>query len=54
MPEDYIGSCVKWAHNEKDAIRSLLCKNVDKDGILHFKRGGTGILLTIKEITKYE
>jgi hypothetical protein len=41
----------KWAHDEKAAVRLMLQKNPDKEGRCIFKRGGTGRILSIKDIT---
>ncbi len=40
----------KWAHDEKSAVRLILQKNPDKDGGCIFKRGGTGKIISVKEI----
>jgi hypothetical protein len=50
MPKGYIGSCKKWAHNEKEAVRYLLKKNADKDGRCVFKRGSSGRILSVQEV----
>ncbi len=50
MPKNYIGSCKKWAHNEKEAVRYLLKKNADKDGRCVFKRGSSGRILSVQEV----
>lgn len=42
---------VKWAHDEKSAVRLLLQKNPDADGRCVFKRGGTGKIISVKDIT---
>ena len=41
----------KWAHDEKGAIRLMLQKNPEKDGRCIFKRGGTGRIVSVKDIT---
>lgn len=41
----------KWAHDEKGAVRLLLQKNPDKEGRCIFKRGGTGRIVSVKDIT---
>lgn len=42
---------IKWAHDEKSAVRLLLQKNPDKDGKCVFKRGGTGKIISVKDTT---
>lgn len=42
---------IKWAHDEKSAVRLLLQKNPEKDGRCVFKRGGTGRIVKVKDIT---
>jgi hypothetical protein len=52
LPAESNTSCaVKWAHNEKDAVRLLLQSNPDKDGKCRLKRGGTGKILSVEELT---
>ena len=41
----------KWAHDEKGAVRLMLQKNPDKGGKCIFKRGGTGRIVSVKDIT---
>lgn len=41
----------KWAHDAKGAVRLLLQKNPDKTGKCIFKRGGTGRIVSVKDIT---
>ncbi len=41
----------KWAHDEKGATRLLLQKNPDKLGNCIFKRGGTGRIISVADIT---
>lgn len=41
----------KWAHDEKSAVRLLLQKNPEKNGRCVFKRGGTGKIISVKDIT---
>jgi len=41
----------KWAHDEKGAIRLLLQKNPDRLGNCIFKRGGTGRIISVADIT---
>ena len=50
MPSDYKGNTIKWAHTEKEAVNLILRKNPEKDGTCVFKRGGSGKILTVKEI----
>ena len=50
MPSDYRGNTIKWAHTEKEAINLILRKNPEKDGTCVFKRGGSGKILTVKEV----
>jgi len=45
----HTSTAVKWAHDEKGATRLLLSKNMGKDGVCHFRRGGIGKILEIKE-----
>jgi hypothetical protein len=45
-------SAIKWAHDEKGAVRLLLSLNPKKgEPKVHFKRGGTGEILSVEEIT---
>ena len=48
MPDDYIGVSVKYARDEKEAVKYIGTKP-DKNGFFRFKRGGTG---QIKSITR--
>ena len=48
MPDDYIGVSVKYARDEKEAVKYIGTKP-DKNGFFRFKRGGTG---KIKSITR--
>ena len=41
----------KWAHDEKQAVRLLLRVNPSKDGRVQFKNGGTGRIVSVKDIT---
>ena len=54
MPSDFTGNAIKWAHNAKDAVRLMLSRNQGKDKLVHFKRGGTGIILNVEDITDGE
>ena len=51
MPSDFTSSAIKWAHNPKDAVRLMLSRNQGRDKVVHFKRGGTGIILNVEDIT---
>jgi len=50
MPEGYVCKTYKWAHNDKEAVRLLLKKMPDSTGICVFKRGGTGNIISVKQI----
>jgi hypothetical protein len=50
MPKGYVGMTYKWAHDEKEAVRLLLRKMPDKTGVCVFKRGGTGKILSVKQL----
>lgn len=50
MPPDYTGAALKWANNEKDAVRLMLKKAKEKDGTCVFKRGGSGKILSVTEL----
>ena len=50
MPEGYIGSTLKWARTERDAVKLILKKAPDKDGSCSFKRGGSGKIISVKEL----
>jgi hypothetical protein len=54
MPSDFTSNAIKWAHNAKDAVRLMLSRNQGKDKLVHFKRGGTGIILNVEDITDGE
>ena len=41
----------KWSQNSDGAVRLLLQKNPDKNGKCIFKRGGTGRIVSVKDIT---
>jgi hypothetical protein len=51
MPSGYVGKSIKWAHDEKEAVRLLLKKNPEKDGRCTFKRGGSGKILSVEPTT---
>ena len=50
MRPEYTGTAVKWAHTAKDAVKLLLQKAPDKQGNCTFKRGGSGKILSTKEL----
>jgi len=51
LPAESNTSCaIKWAHDEKDAVRLLLQVNPEKDGRCRLKRGGTGMILSVEEL----
>ena len=50
LPE-FKSTTIKWAHNPKDAVRLMLSRNQGRDEVVHFKRGGTGIILNVEDIT---
>jgi hypothetical protein len=41
----------KWAQDDKKAVRLMLQSNPDKNGKCLFKRGGTGRIIAVKDIT---
>jgi|TARA_X000001388_G_scaffold61441_1_gene46985 hypothetical protein len=47
MPKGYIGSAVKYARDEKEALKHFCGTKPDKDGIFRMKRGGIGKLKSI-------
>jgi hypothetical protein len=50
--EGLVTSAIKWAHDDKGAVRLLLSVNPRKgDTKVHLKRGGTGEILSIKDTT---
>jgi len=49
--ESNTSAAIKWAHNEKDAVRLLLQVKPEKDGRCRLKRGGTGKILSVEELT---
>jgi len=51
MPEGYVGNTSKWAHSSGEAVKLLLQKNPDKTGTCVFKRGGTGKIISVEEVT---
>jgi hypothetical protein len=40
----------KWAHDEKTALSYLLRTKPSKDGFCNFKKGGSGKIISIKEL----
>lgn len=42
MPKNYIGSCKKWAHNEKEAVRYLL-KRMRTRTVIVYSRGDPAV-----------
>lgn len=50
MPSEYRGAAIKWAHDDKAAVRLLLQKAPDKQGNCVFKRGGSGQILSVQEL----
>lgn len=51
MPEGYVGESLKWAHGPTEAVKLLLQKKPDSTGTCVFKRGGTGKILSVEEIS---
>lgn len=51
-PEGAVSCAIKWAHTEQDAVRYLLKNKPAKDGSCVFKRGGTGKILSVEQLTK--
>jgi hypothetical protein len=51
---DTIFRSSKWAQDPKKAVRLMLQSNPDKEGRCIFKRGGTGRILSTKDITNEE
>jgi hypothetical protein len=50
MPKGFISSAIKWAHDEKEAVKYLLKKNPSKDGSCVFKRGSRGKIISVEEL----
>ena len=50
MPEGYVGSTVKWARTQNDAVKLILKKLPDSKGGCIFKRGGMGKIISVKQI----
>lgn len=53
MPEGYVGDTSKWAHSSSEAVKLLLQKNPDKTGTCVFKRGGSGKIISVEEVTGF-
>lgn len=51
MPKNYVGRTTKWAHSSTEAVKLLLQKKPDSTGTCVFKRGGTGKILSVEEIS---
>ena len=49
MPKGYIGKTYKWANDSRTAVKHLLKKNPEKNGVCLFKRGGTGKIISVQE-----
>ena len=49
MPEGYIGSAVKHARDEKEAMKYIGSKP-DKKGFFRLKRGGVAELISINKL----
>jgi len=50
MPNDYVGTATKWANDPKSALKHILKKSPDKNGVCSFKRGGSGKIISTEEI----
>lgn len=50
MPDDYVGSTIKWARTQNDAVKLILKKLPDSKGGCVFKRGGIGAIISVKQI----
>ena len=50
MPEDYVGSAIKWARTKNDAVKLILKKLPDAKGGCVFKRGGIGKIISIEQL----
>ena len=50
MPDDYIGSTDRWAHDEKKAVGYLCKSRPDKSGRCTSKRGASLTILSVEEI----
>ena len=51
-PEGALSCTIKWAKDEKEAVRYLLKQNPSKDGSCVFKRGGTGKIVSVEQLNK--
>lgn len=50
MPEGYVGTTVKWARSENEAVKIILKKLPDMKGGCVFKRGGIGKIISIEQL----
>ena len=50
MPEGYIGNSLKWARDEKEAIKLIFKNRLDRSKRGTLKRGGYGQLIEITRI----
>ncbi len=48
--EGQVMRATKWAHDEKKALSYILKKIPAKDGSCNFKRGGSGRIISVKEL----
>jgi hypothetical protein len=48
--KDQVMRATKWAHDEKTALSYILRTRPAKDGSCNFKRGGSGIIISVKEL----
>jgi hypothetical protein len=48
-----VGDTSKWAHSSTEAVKLLLQKKPDKTGTCVFKRGGSGKILSVQEVTQH-
>ena len=48
--EGQVMQATKWAHDEKTALSYLLRTKPSKDGFCNFKKGGSGKIISIKEL----
>ena len=50
MPKGYIGSSMKWARDEKEAIKLVFRNRLDRNKCGTLKRGGYGKLIEIIKV----
>ena len=50
MPKGYIGNSLKWARDEKEAIKLIFKNRLDREKRGTLKRGGYGQLIEITKI----